>query len=209
MAESHGTAEPHGTPVTPATRDRRTERTWRGDWQISVVIAVLILGLAGGLYLIHSHHRRNISLPSTLLGLRQVTSPQAQQWAHNAVAAERAASQGFLGAPVAAVYSDSAAGGFAVVVGTPCPNGPCLAQTTRQLVQSARANGHPDATAFPPGPPGGNLICYSDAVNGGKAFDCSWVDQVTAAEVFFNGGYATTLADAAAKTRKLRDAIER
>jgi hypothetical protein len=37
---------------------------------------------------------------------------------------------------------------------------------------------------------------------------CSWIDQATVGFVLFDGSYAPTPADAAAKTRRLRDAIE-
>ena len=82
--------------------------------------------------------------------------------------------------------------------------------SARQVVQAWKAQGEADAASFPPGPPGGLLTCFSHADADGRTLftECSWIDQATVGQVLFDGSYASTLADAAAKTRRLRDAIE-
>ena len=94
-----------------------------------------------------------------------------------------------------------------MLVGVPCANSHCVIPTALQAVQAIRTSGEPDATAFPPGPPGGLLTCFS-FTQLGRVIDCSWINQASAAQVLFVGGYASTLADAAAKTRELQDAID-
>ena len=184
----------------------RTRPGWRGDWQITVAVAVLILvGVGALLWLRNSHHAaRRVVLPRTLLGLSRASGQNAKLLADHLVADEKA-SWGFLGAPVAAEYRDSAGGGFAIVVGTPCSGGSCMVPTAPQAVRDLRAQGESDATSFPPGNAGGVLTCFSAV---GQGIQCSWIDQTTAAAVVFDGRHASALADAAAKTRQIRDAIE-
>jgi len=193
--------------TTPASRPRN--KTWRGDWQIAVVVAAVIAVLAGVLWLHNNSHktRRPIVLPSTLLRLNRDTSPAALQSAQNLVANEQA-NVAALGKPVAGLYRDTGTGGFSVLVGTPCEGGSCVSESSQQVVQDERAHGHADTSAFPPGPAGGILICFSDTGHGGNVIHCAWIDQVTEGLVVFSGGFAPTLADAAAKTRQVRDAIE-
>jgi len=106
--------------------------------------------------------------------------------------------------PAAAIYS-GAGGWFSVVVGVPAG---AVMPTAQQVVQGERSNGHADAAAFPPGRAGGILTCFSYPGQNGRPVKCSWIDQVTAGQVLFDGVYASNLADAAAKTMHLRDAIE-
>jgi len=193
--------------TTPASRPRN--KTWRGDWQIAVVVAAVIAVLAGVLWLHNNSHkaRRPVALPNTLLSLNRDTSPAAVQSAQNLVANEQA-NVAALGKPVASLYGDTGTGGFSVLVGTPCEGGSCVSESSQQVVQDERAHGHADAATFPPGPAGGILICFSIPGDGGNVIQCTWIDQVTEGAVVFSGGFASNLADAATKTRQVRDAIE-
>jgi hypothetical protein len=204
--------EPPASSVTevqlPPSQPRKN-KTWRGDWQIAVVIAAVIAILAGVLWLHNNSHkaRRPIALPSTLLSVNRDTSSAAKQFVQNLVANEQAQVAG-LGKPVAALYGETGTGGFSVLVGTPCAGGSsCISESSQQAVQDERAHGYSDAAAFPPGPAGGNLIC-SSIPGHGDILQCTWIDQVSQGVVVFLGGFASSLTDAAAKTRKVRETIE-
>jgi hypothetical protein len=162
--------------------DGRTRR-WRGDRQITLVIAALVLGGGLAIWQIRSSHESSsrIVLPSMLLGASKASGSDAQQAAQNMVDYERANSD-LVANPVAAIYRYPGDSGFAVVVGRPNPG---ILPTAQQAVQDLRAQGDADATAFAPGPPGGLLMCFSSAGQGG--IQCSWIDQTSAGEVLFTG----------------------
>lgn len=182
--------------------DGRTRR-WRGDRKITLVIAALVLGGGLALWHIRSSHESSsrIVLPSTLLGASKASGSDAQQTAQNLVDYEQANSD-LVANPVAAIYGYPG-GSFAVIVGRPNPG---ILPTAQQAVQDLRAQGDADATAFAPGPPGGLLMCFSSTGQGG--IQCSWIDQTSAGEVSFTGRSPSTLAEAAAKSGRLRDALE-
>jgi hypothetical protein len=201
-----------GVAAVPDSRSRARNRRsgWRVNWQIGVVVVVLFLVGGATLWLVRraADHASRIVLPGRLLGLSRDSSPHAQLLDHNIETNARASTGDELGNPVAGIYIDSGGHGFAVVVGTPCTDGGCVIPTAQQLVHTMRAHGAADATAFSPGPDGGLLTCFSYTDQGRPYIQCSWIDQVTAAEVNFAGGYVSNLADAATKTRELRDAVE-
>ena len=181
----------------------RTKR-WRGDRLITLVIAALVLGGGLALWHIRSSHESasRIVLPSTLLGATKASGSAAQQTAQNMVDDERANSD-LVANPVAAIYRYPGDGSFAVLVGRPNPG---ILPTAQQAVQDLRAQGDADATAFAPGRPGGLLMCFASTGQGG--IQCSWIDQTSAGEVLFTGSNPSTLAEAAAKSGQLRDALE-
>jgi len=171
-----------------------------------VVVAVLVLAGGLGLWLLqHSHHTRSVALPGMLLGLSKETGPNAQALTNKIVAAVQAKAGDLMSHPAAAIYS-GAGSGFAVVVGVPGPGG--VMPTAQQVVRGERLIGHADAASYPPGHAGGILTCFSYPLQNGRAIQCSWIDHVTAGQVIFEGVYTSNLADAAAKTRHLRDVIE-
>ena len=205
---SESPASSSGAAHLPPTQRRR--RGWRGDWQIAVVGLALILVLTAVLWLRHDSHKARgpIVLPSTLLSLNRDTSAPAKQFAQNLVANEQAY-EAAIGSPTAALYGDPPNGAFSVLVGTPCSGGSCVLGSPQQLVHVARAHGYADATAFSPRAPGGTLICFSYSAGGAKIIRCTWIDQVSQGRIDFYDGFASSLADAAAMTRQVRDAIER
>lgn len=77
--------------------------------------------------------------------------------------------------------------------------------TAQQAVQDLRAQGDADATAFAPGPPGGLLMCFSSTGQGG--IQCSDRSNQRGRSVG-HWQNPSTLAEAAAKSRQLRDALE-
>lgn len=54
------------------------------------------------------------------------------------------------------------------------------------------------------GPKGGNVACGTEA----GLIRCTWVDSGTAGDIVFAGGFASGVADAAAKTNQIRAVIE-
>jgi hypothetical protein len=180
----------------------------RARWVVVGIVAVLaLLGGAGAWQFATAHRVGHLALPDRLLGLSRYSGPDAQILEHKIEDAARAASDGNLGAGVAALYGP-AGGGLGVVAAAACSGGPCVVLTAGQLVQALRAHGAADARSFSPGPGGAVLVCYSQTLRGATVIWCYWIDQVAAGEVTFGGGLASGLADAAAKTGRVRAAIE-
>jgi hypothetical protein len=181
----------------------------RTRWLVIAIVAVLVLLGGAGIWRLATAHRAgNIVLPGTLLGLSRYTGPGARALEHKIENAGQTGSGGILAAPVAAVYGDPDGPGFAVVAGAPCTGGTCVIGTAGQFVQALRADGYADARSFPPGPGGDILACHSQPFESPRFISCVWIDQVSGGEVVFGGGSASGLADAAAKTRQIRAAIE-
>jgi hypothetical protein len=179
-------------------------RTW---WVAGAIVAGLLVAAAGIWFVTANHGPATPVLPRVLLGLSEYTGPGAQAHANGLEKQARANSDGLLAAPVAAFYRGTA-GGFNVVAGVPCTEDSCMAGTGQQLVQALSANGV-SARAFPPGPGGDYLVCAVRTVQGTAVISCVWGSPVTAGQVYFLHGFATSVADAAAKTRKIRAALER
>jgi len=198
---------PGAASAGPARSARRSHSRTR--WLVSAIVAVLVLVGSAGIWRLATAHRvGNIVLPGTLLGLSRYTGPGALALEHKIENAVQTGSGGILAAPVAAVYGDPHGPGFAVVAGAPCTGGTCVIDTAGQFVQALRANGYADARSFPPGPGGDILACHSQAFESPRFISCVWIDQVSGGQVVFGGGYTSGLADAAAKTRQIRAAIE-
>lgn len=182
--------------------------------------ARLIAGIAGalvvlGLSLFLSSHspgpRGSISLPARLLGLPRYTGPGASSFdARLARKGTNGANGRYIVHVVAAAYGDLLGSGplLAVTGGGAC--GTCTAKPAGQLVKRMVAAGSADARPFPPGPGGGELVCVSETTAQlGTIFHCLWADPKTGGEVDYFNGSASGLADAAAKTRRIRAAVER
>jgi len=189
----------------------RTERKWRGDWQIAVVVAVLVIGGFVSLQLVRSPHQaanptpHQVVLPATLLGLSRDTGSHVanEEWAL-AQQGQVDASGKFV--PVAGLYGNLSGGAaLAVLVQDPCPLGDgCVLPTSSQVVQSMQKAGALDVQAFTLN--GGVMAC--NTFRDSSQIHCGWIDQVTSGRVNFAGGYASGLPDAAAKTRLIVTAIE-
>jgi hypothetical protein len=64
------------------------------------------------------------------------------------------------------------------------------------------------AQPFPAGPHGGALECGQRTRSGARSIVCGWTDKVTYGGVFYFGGSASSLSQAAAKTNQVRSVIE-
>ena len=88
MTENPAAGAAAPPPVQSGSKPRKE---WRGDWQIAVVVAVIVLAGGFSLWLLqHSSRPRNVALPSTLLGLSKETGPNAQALTNKIVAGARA-----------------------------------------------------------------------------------------------------------------------
>lgn len=103
---------------------------------------------------------------------------------------------------IVAINGDPAGPFFAVGGGG--IGGTCAPKSVSPAKRSLHVAG---VESFPPGPHGGDLLC---APLGGQIvleYSCWWFDQTTAGYVS-GVGYASSLADAAAKTNQIRASVE-
>jgi hypothetical protein len=197
------------SPVRPVHAVQPIQRPHSRIWWIAGgIAAVLVLAGTGIWYVTTTHGAAKPVLPRVLLGLSKYTGPGSQAYANRIENQVRANTDGLLDAPVAAFYGNASTGEFTVAAGAPCTQDSCIAGSIQQEVQQLRADGI-DARSFPPGPGGLSLVCGSPAADGNPVIRCIWVDEVAAGVVNFQRGFATSPADAAAKTRQIRVAIER
>jgi hypothetical protein len=153
-------------------------------------------------------------LPSHLFGLSINTGPAARKIADRfrRIADQftaRLAHQGFR-SPQAALYGRVGSGPAFVVYGArlttqganPAPD---LA-LAGLFVQAAGIT--TKGRFFPAGPHGGALLCGHGIQSGVPRFVCGWADKVTAGQVLYVSGAASSLSDAAAKTNQVRALIE-
>ena len=152
------------------------------------------LGLAKG----------SVTLPGTLLGVRENTSPAARAVDRTFVRGAVAGAQGKVLHPVAGFYGSLSGAGFEVAGGGAC--GTCVPRSAATVLRFYRRQ-YPGARLFPPGPNGGNLVCAPVPALGSAVFACYWYGK-TAVTVGYAGGSASGLADAAAKTNQIRAAVE-
>lgn len=177
--------------------------------RIGAIVAVL--AFVGGAAIWHfatAHQGGSIVLPDRLLGTTRYTGPGATVFEHRIENTERAASNGVLDSPVAAIYGYPVGHWFSVVAGQPCTSGSCVIGTAGQFAQILRAHGYAYARSFAPGPGGDIMVCFSQSIRSAMLLHCVWIDPSTAGEAIFAGGTASSLADAAAKTRQIRAAID-
>jgi|HubBroStandDraft_6_1064221.scaffolds.fasta_scaffold443062_1 hypothetical protein len=189
-------AAPAGVP--PASPPRR----YRARLIAGIAVALVVLGL--WLFL-PSHSpgpQGSISLPARLLGLPRYAGLDAHSFdAGLAKKITAGPNRRSIVHVVAAAYGDLLGSGplLTVIGGGVCG-------TCKLIVARDFANARP----FPPGPGGGELACISATIGQlGTGFDCIWADPKTSGEVDYLNGSASGLADAAAKTRRIRAAVER
>ena len=200
MTEIHVAAGADSTPGTSGAPSAPLPDT-AADFDAAPVPPLPVLGLW---LLQQSHRTRTVNLPGTLLGLGKETGPNAQAVTDKIVAKAQATAGNLFSHPAAASYG-GAGGWFTVIAGVPQPGN--VMPMAQQVVQRERANGYPDAAAFPPGRSGGILTCLSYPAQSSRPVQCSWIDEGTAGQVVFDPAYTSNLAHAAAITRHLRDAI--
>jgi hypothetical protein len=206
MSEYQAEAGIDGLPAPLQSPGGRTRSRWRGDWQIAVVIAVLVLAGGVTLWILRSsHHTHKIVLPVTLLSLSKYTGPNAATDEADMYQQAQADSSGnFVG--VVGLYGNLPGGpALALVVQIPCGGSTCMVQTSNQIVQSLKRSGDPAVRAFSVG--GGIMVC--NTFRNSTQIHCGWIDQATSGSVFFAGGFTSGLANAAAKTTQIIAAIER
>jgi len=204
MSEYQAEAGTDGLPAPLQSAGGRTRR-WRGDWQIAVVIAVLVLAGGVTLWILRSsHHTHKIVLPATLLSQSKYTGADAgTDEAEMKQQAQVDSGGNFVG--VVGLYGNLRGGpALALVVQAPCGGSTCVVQTSSQIVQSLKRSGDPAVRAFPVG--GGMMVC--NTFRNSNQIHCGWIDQTTNGSVFFTGGFTSSLPDAAAKTTQIIAAIE-
>ncbi len=167
----------------------------------AVVVAIVVAGIVAA-----SHPKGKLVLPATLLGLSKATSASATHLAGQIKAEEKAGSDGKLSDVVAGVYGSPVGPQVIVTGGGIC--GTCSAKSAATQRSRLVAAGYPNARSFPAGANGGVLACGSRSSQGSTVLRCAWVDDRTAGNVLFGGGVATSLADAAAKTKQVLAAAE-
>jgi hypothetical protein len=185
---------------------------WRSrtTWLVAGIVTVLILLGLGIWHLAAANQTGKIVLPAALLGQEKDIGPAAEVVDRKIADEARASSFGMLGQPVAAVYGDPVAGSwFAIVAGPACPGGGCIASSAAKSVAALKAQGFADAESFSPGAGGINMVCYSQASLRTQFLICDWIDPDNLGKVVYGGGFASSLADAAAMTRQIRAAMER
>jgi hypothetical protein len=203
------TAHPPRTCADPGWITSPTPQApWRrGRVRLIAAIVIVVLVVLGFVlqHVTATSPKGSIALPGTLLGVSENTSPAAQA-AGRTFAQETAAgtNKGVVLHVVARVYGSLSGSWFAVAGGGSC--GSCAPVSAAAELRHVRQT-VPGARLFPPGPNGGNLVCAP--VPGQNAvFGCWWGDDKTAGAVAYAGGSASGLADAAAKTRQIRAAVE-
>ena len=102
----------------------------------------------------------------------------------------------------AAVYGSTNGRGIAVGGGGIC--GTCEAKSPAAVRANLAKFGYAKVASYPGGPKGGTVACGTEA----GLIRCTWVDSGTAGDIVFAGGFASGVADAAAKTNQIRAVIE-
>jgi hypothetical protein len=206
MTENRAAAGTSDTPAPLPSRRRRAGSGWRGDWQIAVVIAVLVLGGGVTLWILRSSHDKphKIGLPVTILSLSRYTGPNAATDEAN-MESQAYVDSGGNSTPLAGLYGNLPGGpAVAVVVQTPCGGSSCVLPTSSQIVQSMKRSGDPTVRTFALS--GGIMVC--NTFRNSDQIHCGWIDQVTNGSAFFASGFASSLSDAADKTTRIVAAIE-
>jgi hypothetical protein len=187
-----------GYPPVPAGRSRRRRWLIISGVVVVIVIAAVIAGVLGA-----SNPKGGLTLPGKLLGLSKATSANATHLAATLKREESSGGNGRLKNVVAGVYGSTVAKGIAISGGGIC--GTCSARSPSVVRGILTSDGYLDAKSFSGGSKGGTVACGSKT-NG--LIRCTWVDNSTAGDILYGGGFATSLSDAAAKTNQIRAAIE-
>lgn len=211
------------TPLRPVSADdlQRSAARSHGRRTVRLIIRIvaLVAGIAGALTILlgagapaHGHTanpaiRGQVILPRTLLGTGQVTGREAQVNDRDIEAQVKAGAGTGL---VAGIYGQVTGRGF-IALGfgicgdcTPWPAHRALLAIERTMGAAASAR------VFPPGHNGGALVCgWQRTGPPAPATHCYWFDWRTIGQTIYYGGFASSLADAAAKTNQIRTAVER
>jgi len=146
----------------------------------------------------------SFTLPGTLLGRNENTSPAARALDLKLRRAISAGAHSKVAGMAASVYGSQSGVGFVVAGGGVC--GSCAFRSFNVAIGALGASGVAGRT-YDPGPDGGTLLCAQRSAQG-PAFECWWWDTTTGGLVLYSRGSASSLADAAAKTRQVRAAVE-
>jgi hypothetical protein len=172
---------------------------------IGIAVGLVVAGAGIGVAASHGSSKGSISLPGTLLGLPKYTGPGAK--GVDARLTRHVTGKGELVHVVAASYvARSGRAGFVVAGGVVCDI--CTPKSASKFVKALVGEGFAGARSFPPGPDGGALVCFSEPFQGGTDIACKWADAKTGGTVIYSSGSASGLADAAAKTNRIRAVIE-
>jgi hypothetical protein len=166
-----------------------------------VVVLLAALGVVLALVVMRTP-KGSITLPGTLLGVSQGTGPGAKAIDRRLMNDLAASAKGKLLHPVAAVYGDPSGAAFAVAGAGIC--GTCA---PKSVADAERGIGFAGIQSFPSGPKGGVLLC-APSPQSATGFYCWWFDQKTGGYVAYVGGFASSNADAAAKTNQIRSTVE-
>jgi hypothetical protein len=155
-------------------------------------------------------------LPSHLFGLSINTGPAARRIADRFIRIAdqfigRLASQPGFRSPQVALYGRVGSGPAFLVYGARLTTqGANPASELSLALLFVRAAGITKGRLFtgPPGPHGGAPFCGRGIQSGVPRFVCGWADKVTAGQVLYVSGAASSLSDAAAKTNQVRALIE-
>jgi hypothetical protein len=143
-----------------------------------------------------------ITLPGTLLGRSEDTSPPARAADRNFLRGVAAAEHGRRRGLAVAVYGHRHHPEFVVAGGRACST--CAFTSFRDGIRDLSLSGLPTRT-FAPGPKGGSLLCHQAA---GAAFACWWLDNDSVGLVVYFRGTLSSLSGAAATTRQIRGVVE-
>ena len=148
--------------------------------------------------------RGSITLPATLLGRNENTSPPARTFDLKLRRAISAGAHRKVGGVAARIYGRQSGAGFVVAGGGVC--GSCAFRSFNVAIGALGASGVAGQT-YDPGPNGGTLMCTKRSAQG-PVFECWWWDSTAGGLVSYFGGSASSLAGAAAMTRQIRAVVE-
>ena len=164
---------------------------------MALAVVAVVVGLVGA-----SHPKGGLTLPGKLLGLSKSGTADARHLAASLKGEESSGSKGRLKNVQAAVYGSTNGRGIAVGGGGIC--GTCEAKSPAAVRANLAKFGYAKVASYPGGPKGGTVACGTEA----GLIRCTWVDSGTAGDIVFAGGFASGVADAAAKTNQIRAVIE-
>ena len=150
-----------------------------------------------------------IHLPRRLLGLKRSTGAASKQVTSLMIRRLRAPGAPFVGAK-AAVYGHLT--GPEIIMFAADWSAARKPTSSASLVPFAagfaKGFGASYARSFPAGRKGGVLECGYKSIQGAQVIACGWADQMAAGGADYLFGAASSLADAAAKTIRVRSAVE-
>jgi len=176
--------------------------------KVIAAAAAAVLVMTGGIALGLALSRGGQSFPSTLLGLARDDSADAQQ-VTGQITAKLGVLQGLIVHPGAAIYG-SPNDGVLILTGqwsNAAKADGFISNRSVSAIDGLRSVGVTDAALYPVGSRGGSLACGNKTVGGQSGVVCAWADaKMFAVTIYF--GSASSLSDAAAKTIRVRSAVE-